>query len=462
MDEVTVDTVPQKARDMFNKGFSAFEHGSLDYAIDMFTSCVEMEPAFHQARRYMRAAEIRRLKREKVSGMQQAFEALASLPTYLQAHAAIRSNKPQQALELSEKLMRQDPLNLRFVRLFVSAAGAADLKDAAIQTLEAVREHYPSDTGLLNLLGSMYLTAGRTRDARGCFERLVELHPHDPKAVKLLKDSLALDSMASDGWSSAAKTGDSFRTMIKDEDEAVRLEQQAKAVKTDKDADDLIADAKSKIEKEPENINYYRQLARLYTQRKMYNEAIQTLDKALEISPGDPEVDNTRSATRLMLVDHEIEQLRAAGDTAGADAKQAERSQFAFDDLQERVKRYPNEMRLRYDLGVVLYENGYLNEAIQQFQLSQRNQKYRIRSLYYLGMSFKKKKQFDMGLQQLETAVSELGLMDDEKKEICYEIGLLAEEVGDKAKALEYLKKIYQADIGYKDVAQRVEKAYSR
>jgi len=46
------------------------------------------------------------------------------------------------------------------------------------------------------------------------------------------------------------------------------------------------------------------------------------------------------------------------------------------------------------------------------------------------------------------------------KKDICYELGLIAEELGDAAKAAGYYKQIYQVDIGYKDVAERVERIY--
>lgn len=40
-------------------------------------------------------------------------------------------------------------------------------------------------------------------------------------------------------------------------------------------------------------------------------------------------------------------------------------------------------------------------------------------------------------------------------------IGLLYDEQGNKEKSLENLKAIYEVDYGYKDVATRVEAAYS-
>ena len=51
--------------------------------------------------------------------------------------------------------------------------------------------------------------------------------------------------------------------------------------------------------------------------------------------------------------------------------------------------------------------------------------------------------------------------MDETKKEILYMIGCLYEEIGNKEKSLENFKVIYETDYGYKDVAHKVESAYS-
>ena len=51
--------------------------------------------------------------------------------------------------------------------------------------------------------------------------------------------------------------------------------------------------------------------------------------------------------------------------------------------------------------------------------------------------------------------------MDHVKKEVLYEKGLIHDEIGDKATALECFKQIYEVDYGYRDVAHRVESSYS-
>jgi len=462
MAEITLEQLPKKTRDLFNKGFSAFERGNVDYAISLLTTCVELEPAFLKARKFLRAAAVQQYKKNPPNPISKLINDLKSMPAFVKATAAIRAGKNLQAIVFLERVLKIDPLNVKYVKTFAQAAAAADLPEAGIMTLEVARDHSPNDISVINWLGALYLKVGRTRSARECFEKLCELCPNDPAALKSLKDAMAIDSMSSDGWQEAADSGGTYRDVMKDEKEAALLEQEAKAVKSDKDVGALITDMIAKIEAEPENINYYRALAQLYAQRDSYEEAITTLKKAQAKSPGDPELDQTLSLTMARKFDYEIELLQAQDDPDGLLAKQQEKAQFLFDDLQERVHRYPNDLKLRFELGKMLFEYDYVNEAIQQFQLAQRNPKHRQQALFYLGMCFKKKGQHDLALQQLETASSEIVSMDATKKDILYELGSIAEVMGDSERAAGYYKQIYQVDISYKDIAAKIEKAYNR
>ena len=52
-------------------------------------------------------------------------------------------------------------------------------------------------------------------------------------------------------------------------------------------------------------------------------------------------------------------------------------------------------------------------------------------------------------------------VFDDEKKELIYQLGSILEKMGKKEDAIEQLKQIYEVDIGYKDVAAKVDAYYS-
>ena len=77
-------------------------------------------------------------------------------------------------------------------------------------------------------------------------------------------------------------------------------------------------------------------------------------------------------------------------------------------------------------------------------------------------MCFKQKKQYDIAMEQLQKAASELNIMDDTKKDILYEMGAVDEMMGHREKAAQYFKEIYSVDIGYRDVAEKIEKAYAK
>ncbi len=460
MAEVTLDQVPQKTREMFNRGFVAMERGNLDYSIDMMTACLELEPRLLQARKFLRSAQIKKFKASGGGKVAHLVSTLTGYSTALKVQSMIKT-KPMQALEAVEKLLRNDPLNRSHIKLLEKAAEAAGEPEIAIQTLAIALEHFPHDTELLEHLGKLYMDNDQPRLGRKCFETLCELKPNDTAALKHLKDAMAIDSMSKDGWEKVGTKGTKFTDMMKDKKEADVLARESKAVVDKNDVAILIEENKARIQREPGNINYRRALANLYASNKMFSEAITVLQEAQTVSGArDPQIDQTISTIRLQSFDEEILKLKAANMTAAAEAKQQDRDLFLFNDTQDRVARYPNDLQIKYEFGVLLFQQDRINEAIQQFQASQRNAQRRIESLYYIGMCFKAKQQYDMAIEQLQKAISELPVMDDTKKKIIYELGLLFDLVGRKAEAMEHFKQIYQLDIGYRDVAAKVEQGY--
>ena len=124
------------------------------------------------------------------------------------------------------------------------------------------------------------------------------------------------------------------------------------------------------------------------------------------------------------------------------------------------VDRYPNDFNYRYIYGQLLFDDGKLDDAIMQFQLSQRNPKVRLQSLLGLGRAFILGQKYDLAVDQLETAKKEAKLMNDSKKEIIYELATAYEKMGEAEKAFNQFKEIYSADISYKDVAKKINDYY--
>jgi tetratricopeptide (TPR) repeat protein len=139
---------------------------------------------------------------------------------------------------------------------------------------------------------------------------------------------------------------------------------------------------------------------------------------------------------------------------------EAQLAAFKLSGTRERVKRYPNDKALRFDLGKLLYQSGHYQEAIPELQQATSAPNVRHQALNFLGLCYQSKGIYDLAINQFEKAAEEMLSMDDQKKEVIYNLGITLELKEEKEKALEQFKIIYEVDYHYKDVAQRVESAY--
>lgn len=453
------DQVAQQAQNFFNKGVAAFERSNLDIAIDLLMQCVTLAPGFSRARKFLRAAQIAKFKKEKRSKMAAQMQEFSAMMLRMKITGLQKAGKTELALLECEKLLAMNPLHPQNVELAVEVADAAGHPDAALFTVEAAYENNPDDMKLLRRVADYYMTVGEYAKARDAYVKLNAFLPNDQTIFKQLKDAEARVTMAS-GWEEAAGKKEGYRDLIANKDQAKKLDMQAKSVVAGSDADALIEEARERIAKEPNNLNFHRALARLLSQNKRFDEAVTALEDARKVNAADPELDRALTAAKIAAFEAKIDSLKAAGDAAGAQNLETEMNQFVFDDLVSRVQRYPNDLKLRFELGLQYFKYEYYDDAIGQLQLAQRSPKERVESLYYLSKCFHKKGQRDMAVMQLETANEQLTIMDDLKKKVVFELGCLAEEAGDIEKAFEYYKDVYGADIGFEDIGVRMERIY--
>lgn len=458
MEEITLEQVPRKIRDLFEKAVSAIGRGNADYGLDMLKQVIAMEPRFLLARKNLRLAQVKTALAAKPTAMTHQMSTLKGTFTLMGAQGKLKKD-PKAALEGAEKLMALDPLNLSFLKFFAEAAEAAEMAEIAVQTLEIARPYYAKNVEFLRRLALLYINTNQPAGARDCYAAVAELLPNDQLAIKNLKDAAALDSMKTGGWEQKG----SFRDKLKDQKESIRLEQQAKSVKGDADVETLIAERLKDIQREPLNMNFRRALADLYVRAERYDDALQALDEATRTAGrSDPQIERTVSHIQTKKFDNAAAAARAAGDEAAAAAQEQAKATFLYEDAVAMVKRYPNDLQFRYELGYQYYLRKQYNEAIEEFQLAQRNPQRRTLALYHLALCFTAKGQVDIAFEQLQKAAAELTLMDDIKKDVVYQMGLLAEQMGRKEESIAFFKEIYSVDIKYRDISQRIESSYQK
>ena len=443
----------QKAQNFTNRGRQALETGRYELAVDMLMEAVSAAPDVLETRRLLRAAQIANFRKNGKSGFGAK---LGYKMAQMKIMGLVKKGQGAEAMAEAEKLLCQNPLDPDNIEAAVKAAEAAGKADHAAITVEAAYECSNRDPALLERVATYYTMAKRYDKARDAYQKLSELRPGDQRVLQLLKNTEAQATMNA-GWEQTAGKKGGFQALIANKEQAKKLDQANKAVITGDDAEALIREKIAQIEREPKNMNFRRALARLYVQNKRFEEAIQCLTDAIEMAGSmDPELDRMLSQTYVGYYDQQIEAYRAAGDEANAIEMENQKNQFVFDDLAQRVERYPNDLHLRYELGLQYYTYEYYDEALEHLQLAQKSPKDRLWALYYLAMCFLKKGQTDMAVMQLETARDAIPTMDDLKKKIVYQLGLCAESSGDLEKAYQYYKDVYAADVGFEDLGERM------
>lgn len=443
----------QKAQNFTNRGRQALESGRYELAMDMLMEAVSAAPDVLETRKLLRTAQIAHFKTSGKSGFGSKLSGMMARNKIM---GMIKKGQAAEAMAEAEKLMCQNPLDPDNIETAVKAAEAAGKQDHAAISVEAAYECGNKDPALLERVATYYQLAKNWTKARDAYQKLAEIKPGDQRVMQLLKNSEAQATMNA-GWEQSAGKKGGFQNLIANKEQAKKLDQANKAVITGDDAEALIAEKLAQIEKEPKNMNARRALARIYMQNKRFAEAVNCLTDAIEASGSmDPELDRMCSQARVQYYDQEIERLKQEGSAEEAEAMEAEKNQFVFDDLAARVERYPNDLHLRYELGLQYYTYGYYDEALEHLQLAQKSPKDRLWALYYLAMCFLAKEQIDMGVMQLETARDQIPMMDDLKKKVVYQLGLCAEAQGDLEKAYQYYKDVYSTDVGFEDLSERM------
>ena len=108
-------------------------------------------------------------------------------------------------------------------------------------------------------------------------------------------------------------------------------------------------------------------------------------------------------------------------------------------------------------IGKALQALGEVDEAIGAFQKSVKDPKTRLDSMSRLAACFHKKGLYDMAEKQLRAALEESTPSSDRGKGLLYNLGAIAEKAGRPKDAFGYFTQIYELDIAYRDVAEKID-----
>lgn len=460
MPEIPVSSLGPRAQKMIENARVALQRGNFDYVVEVTGQVLKQTPGCLAVRKLQRGAQLK-----ATEGKNKLFT--KAFGSVTQARLLFVKKDPAKQMENAERMIAADPHNPAGLRMLAEAAVALELPETAAFAWECLRELQPQDRDTLLGLGEAYIASGRAQEALAVADGVLKMKPQDGDALALMRKASVAQTMENGKWEDKG----SFRDKLRDEKGAVSLEQASKVVTSTDMMRRLLDEALTRHRAEPENLNHLRSI--IDAQRKLGDlaAAVEWVQKARQIPSGaaDTTLERVESDLRVAVLEKDVAALQEQLDAVPADAAaaaalvkaQGELFEFRLGQAQAYVERFPNDYGARLTLANLFFEKGDYQNAIANFQQAQKNPKVRIAALAGMGKSLKARRMFDLAVAQFQSAKSELPVMDDLKKEIIYELAGCFETMGNAKEAIREYKVIYSEDIGFRDVADKINAFYA-
>ena len=452
---ITERQLQQAEAGLWIKAQQAVAAKNYKYAVSILKTLVKRAPGFLEGRKVLRACEV---KSTPDAGRRSSLFGGLRIST--------GRKDPATTIVTVEDDLEKDPYSVTANEALFAAANDLNLPELAAFALETICQGQPNAKKHMHMLANHYIKHENFAEAAETYRKILAIDRTDAIAQRGEKDCAARATMKQGNWEGK---GD-FRTKLKSQSATTDLENADKMGLTRAEMEQRLAQLSEQYAVDNTNLQVVKDIASIYEQMEDYANSYSFYAYAFQLSGGaDLSINDKAMEMQEKAMAAEIayyEQVLAADPTneearATLAARKKEIAEAVVADAKARVEANPTDAQLQFKYGQALFDAEQYTEAIPPLQRARTNPNLRIKSMLMLGKCYASKNMTDMAIRQLEDADKEVLTMDETKKEILYMIGSLYEKAGNKEKSLESFKVIYEVDYGYRDVAQKVESAYS-
>ncbi len=466
---------PRRAQRFFEHAEAVADARNYDYAIECYTSGLRYDPDNVNKHEALRQVALRRkVAGGKPAGFAEKLKAGGGSPIDRMLHV--------------EMLWSKDPLNAKLMREFMQRCVEADeaepdlnLGEVAYWVGELVVEFAsqggkPSKRALIQTRDLFARIRAFGKAVEVC-KMALRLDPDDDNLLSELKNLEAERTMQEGGYGEQRQVEEGgFRQFVRDSDKQEALEQDDRIVKRDSDVDQIIERRRTEFDEDPQDLDRLTKLVDALLNKEddqTEQEAAQLLRQAwnqsgqyrYKVRIGDIYMKQYNRHLRQLR-----EQAEKAQDPTELNQQMQELSQkrlaFELEEYQERVKHYPTDLGLRYELGRRLYHADKLDDAIGAFQQAKADPKHRAASHQYLGTCYIRKGWLDEAIETLRAGIE---AHKEESDRLALDLRYLlmdalekqarkTEDVEKASEAQKIASQILQTRINYRDIQQRLEK----
>ncbi len=434
------------------KAEEAARKKNFPFAIQLYHQILVLKPDYEEARRGLHQALDRYASYRKV----QPFLAfLSSLGPRISAFFSRLGKNPAGEARAWDKVLKVDPRNQGALEALGDALERAGFLHSAQVVFEDLAGLRPDDPGPWKRVGLLRHRLGDLDGALEAYEKALEADPRDQEALRARKNLSAQGALERTRFAKAS----SSRDLIKDKEKARELERGQRVVHTREDLAEDLETLEKKLAQTPEAPALLLRKAEILRKMGRAGEAMDILEGLR--SRGEGGLAALRLLGELRIQEKE-EALRKARES-GAGRENLERAREELEETRLQVARdlvqaNPTDLGLKFRLGEALLGRGLLDEAVAEFQQAVKDPRFKTEAQVRLARAFRQKGLVDLALSQYSKALESLGTSGEKTREVLYEMGVLLEEKGDLQGAKEKFARIYEEDITFKDVSERLER----
>jgi len=432
---------------LYQQAEDAAKRKSYDLAVELYQQILVLDSDAEKARFALREAELCKLR--DFGPPSKIATTLANLPGSLKTAFYRMAKKIDLSIIEYERLLARDPRNAKVTFRLGRALEATGQFKSSFAVYRGFLLWDPQNAGANMAAGTAARNLGRLKESLEFFDAARKLNPRDKVATDAYRDVSAMLSLK------PREDAATFRDLVK----AAPSPTPGKKEDRDLSAPSAtgLQDLKAKFEKAPADTAAALAFAKALEAFGKPGEAVASIRRSLEAGPSSKE-----DEIRLREAESAVLEARPpAGGAPGAGDAQAARSEVSAARirlLKARLEREPTRYDCRFDLGVLLFEAGELDESIAAFQQAKRDPKKSRDASFWLGRAFLGKGKNNLAVNQLESALDATSnVLDPKAKETLYYLGKAKTAAGDLAGARKHFERIYEEDINFRDVARILE-----
>ncbi len=448
----------QKAEKFFQYGNEAALKGNFPYAIDMYANACKIAPEAINYRQAMRGVQRRRLGNNPAKvGM---FASAKLQPIRLRIRAARAKGDWGHLLEVCEEAFYHNPWDISTANEAAEAALNLDLGELAQWLMESVQPQVGNDPHYWRHLARIHEHNKNWQNAINCWERVKKLAPSDEDAHRQINALSASATIDRSGMTKAIERsenqGDEQSSNVELPDEAQNLRKQTIT------PEQRLEEA---IQEQPDRAGTYLELSDHYKSQERLDTAREVLARGLKARPDDQVLKDAYAEVQMARLRKAIDawkrKLRENPGDAEARTKHkqliAKLSEFELVEFRRRVADRPEDLQLRFELGVRLAAAGQHDQAIAEFQQARNWPALKVKSLLHAGQSFEANGVLKLAERSYQEALKAVEADDQETlNDLHYRLGRVAESLGNNEAAEEHYNEVAANNYGYLDVAERL------